>query len=143
MLSLSSPAWASRAATSRMPPARSRSAAMKRPPGTTSVSVGVFAEITSKSSIVSGMPASRASASRWSTAFVEPAVAATAVIALSNAARVRILLGRRSSATSFMTIWPARAATPPLRASTAGTSLRPIADRPSISAAIDIVLAVN
>ena len=116
MLSLSSPAWASRAATRRMPPARSRSDAMKRPPGTTSVSVGVFAEMASKSSIVSAMPASRAIASRCSTAFVDPAVAATAVIALSNAARVRILLGRRSSATSFMTISPARAAAPPLRA---------------------------
>ena len=108
-LSLSSPACASRAATRRMPPARSRSDAMKRPPG---FDVGERSAsspaIASKSSIVSGMPASRAIASRCSTAFVEPAVAATAVIALSNAARVRILLGRRSSATSFMTISPAR-----------------------------------
>ena len=42
-----------------------------------------------------------------------------------------------------MTISPARIATPGLRGSTAGTSLRPIGEMPSISPAIAIVLAVN
>ena len=82
---------------------------MKRPPGLRSASIGVFAD--ERVEVVDASartPASRAIASRCSTAFVDPAVAATAVIALSNAARVRILLGRRSSATSFITISPAR-----------------------------------
>ncbi len=105
--------------------------------------IGVFAAIVSNSSMVSGMPASRAIASRCSTAFVEPAVAATAVIALSNAARVRIWLGRRSSATRRMMISPARIAAPPLRGSTAGMSLSPIGDSPIISLTIAMVLAVN
>ena len=42
-----------------------------------------------------------------------------------------------------MTILPARIAAAFLRSSTAGMSLSPIGEIPSISAAIDIVLAVN
>ncbi len=70
--------------------------------------IGVRAAIASKSSSVSGTLASFASAIRCRTAFVEPAVAATAVMAFSKAARVRTWLGRRSSATRRMTISPAR-----------------------------------
>src|SRR5438067_1579762 len=55
-----------------MPPARSRSAATKRPPGFKSANVGVRLLTVSKSSMVSGTPTSRAIASRWSTAFVDP-----------------------------------------------------------------------
>ena len=51
----------------------------------------------SKSSMVRGMLASRASASRCSTALVEPPVAATAAMAFSNAVRVRIWLGRSTA----------------------------------------------
>ena len=42
----------------------------------------------------SSTPASRASASRWSTALVEPPLAATPAIAFSNASRVRMSRGR-------------------------------------------------
>ena len=101
------------------------------------------AEIASKSSSVSDTPASLASAIRCRTALVDPAVVATAAMAFSNAARVRILLGRRSSVTSRMTILPARTAAAFFRPSTAGMSLSPMGESPSISPAIDIVLAVN
>ena len=52
-----------------------RSVATNRPPGLMSATSGVSAEIVSKSSSASSMPASRAIARRCSTAFVEPPVA--------------------------------------------------------------------
>ena len=73
----SSPASSSRCATSRMPPARCRSVATNRPLGLRSASSGTLRLMRSKSSMVSATPASRAIASRCSTAFVEPPVAAT------------------------------------------------------------------
>ena len=55
-----------------------------------------------KSSISSGTPASRAIASRCSTALVEPPVAATPAIAFSNAARVRMSCGKVPCFRRFM-----------------------------------------
>ena len=49
-----------------------------------SATIGVRAEIRSKSSIVNSIPKSRAMATRWRTAFVEPPVAATEATAFSN-----------------------------------------------------------
>ena len=126
-----------------MPPARCRSVATNRPPGFRSASSGVRALIRSKSSIASGTPASRAIASRCSTAFVDPPVAATAAIAFSIASRVTIRRGRRSARTTSMTIAPARRAAPAFSSDIAGTPFARIGDTPSSSHAVDIVLAVN
>ena len=94
-----------------IPPARSMSGAVKRPHGFMSARSGVRALMRSKSSMPRSTPASRATASRWSTAFVEPPVAITAAIAFSMASRVMIRDGRRSSRSSFMTRRPASRAT--------------------------------
>ena len=64
--------------------------ATNRPPGFKSAISGVRELIASKSSMVNSTPASRAIASRCSTALVEPPVAATATMAFSIALRVRI-----------------------------------------------------
>ena len=55
---------------------------------------GVRAAISSKSSISSGIPNSRAIARKWSTPFVDPPVAATEAIAFSIASRVTMSDGR-------------------------------------------------
>src|SRR5256885_1610660 len=93
---------------------------MKRPPGFRSASKGTFRLILSKSSIVNRTPASRATASRCSTAFVEPPVVATAAMALSRALRVMIRRGRRPFCSSSITSWPQRNATSSLRRFGAG-----------------------
>ena len=116
---------------------------MKRPPGLRSTKSGVRAEIESKSSRTSGTPASRAIARRCRTAFVEPPVAATAAIAFSNAARVRIFDGTRPSFRRSMTSRPAARATPAFAGSVAGTSFAPIGERPRNVSAVAIVFAVN
>ena len=67
-----------------MPPAACRSVATKRPPGLRSQRLGVDSAIRSKSSMSSGTPASRATASRCRTPLVEPPEAATARIAFSS-----------------------------------------------------------
>ncbi len=89
------------------------------------------------------MPASWAMASRWSTAFVEPPVAATDAIAFSKAAGVRIWRGVSLRRTRSTTSAPAARATAGLPASTAGTALLPIGERPRNSQTPAIVLAVN
>ena len=94
-------------ATRATPPARWRSVATKRPPGLRSATTGVRVAISSKSSSSSGRPSSRAIASRCRTAFVEPPVAATAAIAFSIDARVRIVEGRTSPRTSSSASLPA------------------------------------
>ena len=97
----------------------------------------------SKSSIVNRTPASRATANRWSTAFVEPPVVATAAMAFSIDRLVMICRGRISFFSRSITSVPASNATSSLRASMAGTPFRPIGEMPRNSKAIAIVLAVN
>ena len=69
-----------------------------RPPGCRSHSSGVRSEIASNSSISSGTPISRATASRCSTPLVEPPLVATAAIAFSSAGLVMISLGQLPAA---------------------------------------------
>ena len=141
--SWSRPASCRRFATSPMPPARYRSVATKRPPGFRSASSGVRSLMRSKSSIARSTAASCAMASRCSTAFVEPPVAATPAMAFSTAARVTIRRGRRSFRTSSITSWPARRATSSFSATIAGTPFALSGDTPSSSHTIDMVFAVN
>ena len=79
-------------------------------PAPTGTTIGVRAEIVSKSSIESSMPTSAAIASRCSTPLVDPPVAAMAAIAFSKASRVRTVEGRTSSVTSFIASAPAATA---------------------------------
>ena len=99
--------------------------------------------ITSKSSIVSGTPASRAMASRWSTPLVEPPVAAIDAIAFSKASRVRIDLGRIPFSSRRIASWPASKAAWSFLWSMAGISLAPAGLSPRNSITVDMVLAVN
>ena len=62
-------------------------------------STGTLRLAVSKSSMVIATPARRASATTWMIALVEQPIAIATVIALSNAARSRILAGVRSSHT--------------------------------------------
>ena len=105
--------------------------------------MGVRHAISSKSSMESSTPASRAIASRWSTAFVEPAVAATPAMAFSNASRVMMSRGvvplRRRSIASL----PAFRAASAFASKTAGTAFAPAGLMPRNSSAIAIVFAVN
>ncbi len=100
-------------------------------------------EILSNSSIASLTPASLAMASKCRTALVEPPVAITPAIALWSALRVMIWRGRRPFVKISITSFPVSKATSSLRGSTAVTPLNPMGDTPSISNAVDIVLAVN
>ena len=88
------------------------------------------------------MPASRASASRWRTAFVDPPVAATAAIAFSNDARVITALGRWFSRSKWTSAAPAARVASSLRGSSAGIVAYPGGDSPSTSIASAIVFAV-
>ena len=97
----------------------------------------------SKSSIVSGTPASRAMASRCSTALVEPPVAATPAMAFSSALRVTISRGRRLLFTASITTAPQRMHTSFLRGSTCGTAAVPMGESPISSITVAMVLAVN
>jgi hypothetical protein len=81
-------------------------------------------------------------ASRWTIAFVEPPIAALVRIAFSNAALVRIWLGRRSSFTIATMRWPASCAISYRRESTAGQVAEPGSCMPSDSATQAIVDAV-
>ena len=106
-----------------IPPAWYMSGAAKRPAGLRSARTGVFRDTRSKSSIESRTPASRATARRCSTTFVEPPVAIAPAMPFRKAFRVMICRGvtpfRRSSITSF----PVSKATSSFRGSSAGTSL--------------------
>ena len=119
------------------------SVATKRPNGLRSHSSGVLEAMRSKSSMFSSTPASRATASRCSTALVEPPLIATPAIAFSSASLVMISLGRWPRASTSMTSSPASNAACALVWSCAGTSLGPIGLMPSSWNAIAIVLAVN
>ena len=97
----------------------------------------------SNSSIWSGIPSSRATASRCSTPFVDPPLVATAAIAFSSEAFVITSLGRRRARSMSITSSPQERATSSLRPSSAGTIAEPAGEIPSASKAIAIVLAVN
>ena len=137
------PASCSRCASSRLPPARYRSVATKRPPGFRSASNGVAPLMRSKSSMVMSTPASRAMASRCSTALVEPPVAATDAMPFSSAARVMIWRGRRSARTRSMMMRPDSRAASSFSSFIAGTALRLIGEMPMNSQTVAMVLAVN
>ena len=79
--------------TAGIPPARSRSSNRYRPDGLTSARTGVRREISSKTSSGSSTPTRPARAMRWSTAFVDPPIAISTVIAFSNASRVSNVVG--------------------------------------------------
>ena len=89
------------------------------------------------------MPSSFAIASRCSTPFVEPPVAATDAIAFSIASRVITCEGRMSSRTSRIAIRPASYAASAFAGSVAGTSFSPPGLMPRNSSTVAIVFAVN
>src|SRR5207237_534401 len=124
-------------------PARCRSTAGTSPPGLREASSGVRALPLSKSSSWRGIPASRASESKCSTALVDPPVAATPAIELSNDARVTMLRGRTSRFSRSTTSLPISRVASSLRGSVAGMLPYPTGPRPSNSVAIAMVLAVN
>jgi hypothetical protein len=88
------------------------------------------------------MPARRAIAMRWMMAFVDPPIASTVVIALRNAASVRISESFRSSQTIWTIRLPVCAAMTAWRESAAGIDAAPGSVSPSASAALVIVDAV-
>jgi hypothetical protein len=106
-------------------------------------SSGVRELIASKSSMESSTPISRATASRCSTALVEPPEQATAAIALARLSRVMTWLGRMPRLRASTPRRPASTATSALSPCSAGTMDEPIGEMPSTSNAIAIVLAVN
>ena len=90
-----------------------------------------------------GIPNSRAIASKWSTPFVEPPVAAIDAAALSRAARVTICDGLTSARTSSMASLPESYAASSFVLSAAGIPFIPAGEMPRNSSAVDIVFAVN
>ena len=117
--------------------------ACQRPHGFMSAMIGVRAEIRSKSSIVKSMPKSRAIATRWSTAFVEPPVAATDATAFSKDSFVTSDRGVTSSRTSCTARRPSSYAASSFARCIAGMPLVPKGESPRKSRIVDIVLAVN
>ena len=87
--------------------------------------------------------ASWAMASRWSTALVEPPMAATTVMAFSKASRVRMSRGLTHISRSRSTTSPACREVLSLLLSTAGMEAAPGRDIPRASMAAAMVLAVN
>ena len=126
-----------------MPPASYMSVATNCPPGLRLATIGVRAATRSKSSSPNSMPSSRAIASRCSTPFVEPPVAATQAAAFSSASRVISCEGRRSRRTTSMTRRPAASAASALRSFVAGMPESAAGLMPRKSSAVAIVLAVN
>ncbi len=92
--------------------------------------------------MVSSTSASRAMASRWSTALVEPPSAITTVMAFSNASLVMIWRAVIPSRSSPTTASPERWANPSRRRSTAGGAADPGRLMPMASATAAMVLAV-
>ena len=103
---------------------------------------GVSRERRSKSDSGSGTPTRPATAGRWTIAFVLPPIAMSTRMAFSNASRVRIRLGRRSSATISTTRRPVASASARRRESGAGIAALPGSVIPSDSAIEAIVEAV-
>ena len=112
------------------------------PEGRRLATSGVVLAARLKSSRSSATPARPAIAGRWTTAFVEPPTAISTRTAFSNAARVRIFDGRRSSWTISTMRRPAASASRSRPASGAGTAAMPGSVMPSASAIAAIVLAV-
>ena len=92
--------------------------------------------------MVNAKPSERASATRWSTALVEPPSAMMTVSALSNAARVMICFGVICRSRSTRMAAPARRHSAALSGSVAGVEELYGSVMPSASDAVDIVLAV-
>ncbi len=130
-------------ATSATPPAAYMSFACQRPQGFMSAMIGVRAEMRSKSSIVKSIPKSRAIATRWSTALVEPPVAATDATAFSNDSLVTNDRGVRFSRTTRTASRPSSYAASSFARCIAGMPFVPNGDSPRKSRIVDIVLAVN
>ena len=80
---------------------------------------------------------------KCSTELVEPPMDTTTVMAFSNAWRVSMSLGRRSSSKSRIKVCPAKWVSAFLRGSVAGMEASPGRDMPMTSMAVDMVLAVN
>ena len=91
---------------------------------------------------ISSIPSRPVIASRCTTAFVDPPIAAIVTIALANDARVRRVLGRRSAATISTTNRPVAWAASSSRLSGAGVPATPGRTVPSASAASAMVDAV-
>ncbi len=87
-------------------------------------------------------PASRAIASRCSTAFVEPPDAQTAMIAFSTASRVMMSRGLTLRRSTSIAARPTSNAASSLRGSMPGIALASANDMPRNSITIDIVFAV-
>ena len=105
--------------------------------------MGTREAMRSKSSSSRSTAASWAMAMRWSTALVEPPVAATAEMAFSTDSRVMMSRGRTLRSSRSMTIRPASKAVSALAPSMAGTTLAPGGLMPRKSSAVAMVLAVN
>ena len=93
--------------------------------------------------MASGTPASRAMASRCSTALVDPPVAATPAMALSKALRVQMCARPAVVPHGVHDDLAAAEATSSLRGSTCGTAAVPMGERPISSITVAMVLAVN
>ena len=103
---------------------------------------GTRREIASRSSSESGTLARRAIARAWTMQFVEPPIAICTIMAFSNASRVRICDGLRSSQTISTARRPECAAMRAWPASAAGIELAPGSVSPSESATAVMVEAV-
>ena len=89
------------------------------------------------------MPISRAMASRCSTAFVEPPLAATLAIVFSSDLRVMICEGLRLARTASINMWPALRVAASFSGEVAGTPESSMGEMPRISPLMAMVLAVN
>jgi hypothetical protein len=108
-----------------------------------SATIGVRAEIASKSSMVKSISSSFAIATRWRTPLVEPPVAAIDAAAFSRAAFVMIWDGLTSRRTRSRTSLPAASDALFLERSSAGMSFWPAGLMPRNSSAVAMVFAVN
>ena len=82
-------------------------------------------------------------ASRCSTAFVEPPLAATLAMVFSMDLRVMICEGRRLARTASINMWPASRVAASLSGEVAGTPESWMGEMPRISPLMAMVLAVN
>mmetsp|Transcript_27655 Transcript_27655/g.110745 ORF Transcript_27655/g.110745 Transcript_27655/m.110745 type:complete len:383 (-) Transcript_27655:695-1843(-) len=126
-----------------VPPTLWRSSMTYWPDGLRSARKGVLSETRWKSSSVRSRPTERAIAIKWSTAFVEPPVAMTMVIAFSKAARVMICRGVMFFSRSVRIAAPARSRhSPSFSSESAGDDDEYGSAMPSASIAEAMVFAV-
>mmetsp|Transcript_80 Transcript_80/g.178 ORF Transcript_80/g.178 Transcript_80/m.178 type:complete len:206 (-) Transcript_80:693-1310(-) len=128
--------------TAGVPPILWTSSMTYLPEGLRSAMKGTLSEHAWKSSRVSSTPAASAMAIRCSTALVDPPSAITVTIAFSNAARVMMSLGLRSSLRRFRIAAPAIRHSSIFRGSSAGMELLYGSVMPRASMAVAMVLAV-